>query len=262
MKKIWEKISKILFLNIMIYLNKILPLIFSPLFIVIFLIILGIIFKSRKINLIVIIILIFCSLPIISNKLTAYLESEYTLQETSGVNSADAIVVLGGMLRTIKTKDGLKYEFNDNVDRILSGIDLFKNNKAPLLILTRGKLPWSIGKPEGEYLKDVAIKFGVPKKNILLTENVQNTDQEAKSVKKLLNKNNIKIILVTSAFHMPRAKIVFETTGIKTIPFPVDFRNQVSRISFIDFIPSANSFKETSNFVREMIGRIYYNLKY
>ena len=48
----------------------------------------------------------------------------------------------------------LDYEFNDSIDRILSGIDLFKENKAPLLILTNGKLPWSIGIPEGEYLKN------------------------------------------------------------------------------------------------------------
>jgi uncharacterized SAM-binding protein YcdF (DUF218 family) len=246
----------------MIYLNKILPLIFSPLFLIISIIILGIIFKSKKINLIGIIVLIFCSFPIISNKLTAFLENDYKLQEISSIDSADAIVVLSGMIKAIKTENGLKYEFNDNVDRILSGIDLFKNDKAPLLILTRGKVPWSAGKPEGEYLQDIAIKFGIPKKNILLTENVQNTDQEAKSVKKLLIKKNTKIILVTSAYHMSRAKKVFEATGIKIIPFPVDFRNHTHRISFIDFIPSADSFNETSNFVRELIGRIYYNLKY
>ena len=50
-------------------------------------------------------------------------------------------------------------------------------------------------------------------KSILLTDNIQNTDQEAKSVKKLLNQNN-KIILVTSAFHMPRAKKIFKAVDI------------------------------------------------
>ena len=53
----------------MIYLHKILPLIASPLFLIIFLIILGTIIKSKKITLFGIVILIFCSLPIISNKL-------------------------------------------------------------------------------------------------------------------------------------------------------------------------------------------------
>ena len=246
----------------MIYLHKILPLIASPLFLIFFLIILGTIIKSKKITLFGVVILIFCSLPIISNKLIHYLEKDYTLQDASAINNADAIVVLSGMLKTIKVDDKLKYEFGDGVDRILSGIDLFKNNKASLLILTKGQLPWSLGIPEGEYLKEFAVKFGVPKKSILLTDNVQNTDQEAKSVKKLLNSNDVKVILVTSAFHMPRAKKVFEASNIKVIPFAVDFINSHQKLTFMSFIPSAGALSGTSLFVREMIGRLYYNLKY
>ena len=246
----------------MIYLNKILPLIVSPLFLIIFLVILGIIFKSKKISFLGVGILIFCSLPIISTKLISYLEKDHVPQNISNVDKADAIVVLSGMLKIIKVDDELKYEFRDEVDRILSGIDLFKNNKAPLLILTKGKYPWVVGVPEGEYLKDFAIKFGVPKESILLTEIVQDTAQEAKSVKKLLNSNEAKIILVTSAFHMPRAKKVFEAFNINVIPFAVDYISSGQKINFIHFIPSAGSLSTTSFGVRELIGRLYYSLKY
>ena len=135
----------------MIYLHKVLPLIASPLFLVFFLIILGIIFESKKICLFGLLILFFCSLPVISHKLTFYLEKDHNPpQNIYDVKKADAIVVLGGMVNTLKTKDDLRYEFGNAVDRILSGITLFKNNKAPLLILTNGKLPWSLGVPEGE----------------------------------------------------------------------------------------------------------------
>ena len=95
-------------------------------------------------------------------------------------------------------------------------------------------------------LRDVAIDLGVPKKDILLTENVENTDQEAKAIKKLLLLDNPKIILVTSAFHMPRAQLVFEAAGINVIPFPVDFIIGAQKITFMNFIPSANSFAATS----------------
>ena len=246
----------------MIYLHKVLPLIVSPLFLIIFLIILGIIFKSKKISFLGVVILIFCSLPISSKKLISYLEKDYLPQDISTIDMADAIVVLGGMVKIIKVDDKLKYEFSGGVDRILSGIDLFKDNKAPLLILTKGKLPWSIGLSEGEYLKDFAIKFGVPKESILLTENVQNTDQEAIAVKRLLNTNEIKVILVTSAFHMPRAKKIFVASGIKVIPFAVDYISSEQKITFMHFIPSAGSLGATSFAVRELIGRLYYNLKY
>ncbi len=246
----------------MIYLHKILPLIFSPLMLIIVLIIFGLIINSKKISLLGVFILIICSLPIISNKLVTNLESDYQLKKYSDIEPADAIVVLSGMIKAINSKNGYNYEFGEASDRIFAGIDLFKEKKASKLILTRGKLPWSVGIPEGEYLKDFVIKNGISENHILLTENVENTDQEAKAVKKLFSMVNPKIILVTSAYHMPRAQIVFESAGINTIPFAVDFQKSAQKLTFMSFLPSANSLSKTSFFVREMIGRLFYKLKY
>ena len=246
----------------MIYLNKILPLIFSPLIMIIVLIIFGLVTNSKKISLIGVFILIICSLPVVSDRLVAYLESDYQLSKPSNIEPADSIVVLSGMIRTINSKDGLDYEFGEASDRIFAGINLFKVKKAPKLILTRGKLPWSVGIPEGEYLKEIAINNGISENNILLTENVENTDQEAKAIKKLLSEDKQKVLLVTSAFHMPRAQKVFEAAGINVITFPVDFQNVFLKLTLMSFIPSAKSLFDTSFFVREMIGRTYYNLKY
>ena len=246
----------------MIYLHKILPLIFSPLMLIIVLIIFGVIINSKKISIIGIFILIVCSLPVVSNKLVAYLESDYQLSKPSNIERADSIVILSGMIRTINSKDGLDYEFGEASDRIFAGINLFKEKKAPKLILTRGKLPWSVGIPEGEYLREIAINNGISESNILLTENVENTEQEAKAIKKLLSDDKSKVLLVTSAFHMPRAQKVFEAAGINVVPFPVDFQKGLSKITFMSFMPSANALSGTSFFAREMMGRIYYNLKY
>ena len=246
----------------MIYLHKILPLIISPLFAVIIIILWGLIVRSKRISITGMVLLIICSLPVFSGKLVAYLEKDYKLGSTETLQTADAIVVLSGMVRTIQSKNGIAYEWGEASDRIFAGIDLFKKKKAPYLILTRGKLPWSVGKPEGEHLKDVAISFGISKQNILLTTNVENTDQEAKAVKKLLTNDKPIILLVTSAFHMPRAQKVFEAAGIRVLPFPVDFQSGAGKVSFMSFIPSAGALSQTSFFVREMIGRTYYSLKY
>ena len=246
----------------MIYLHKILPLIASPIFLVMVLITWGIVFRSRIASVLAVSILIICSLPIFSNKLITSLENEYILSDASSAKTADAIVVLSGMVRTINGKNGLFYEWGEASDRIFAGIELIKKNKDPIMILTGGKLPWSVGKPEGEHLRDVAIKYGVPNKNILLTENVENTDQEAKAVGKLLNKTSPKIILVTSAFHMPRAQKVFEAVGINIEPFAVDFLSEADKYTIMNFIPSAGALNQTSFFIRELIGRLYYNLKY
>ena len=246
----------------MIYLHKVLPLLASPLFLVIILVLCGLLFRSRRAGLAAVGILIVCSLPVFSNKLISYLERDYSLVPPASAKTADAIVVLSGMVRTIEGANGLEYEWGEASDRIFAGIDLIKENKAPALVLTGGKLPWSVGKPEGEYLRDIAEKLGVSSDVILLTENVQNTDQEAKAVAKLLNKEVPNIILVTSAFHMPRAQKVFESAGIVVSPFPVDFLSGADNTKIMDFMPNAEAFRDTSFFVREIIGRLYYYLKY
>jgi uncharacterized SAM-binding protein YcdF (DUF218 family) len=246
----------------MIYLHKLLPLFASPLFLIILIFIWGTISKQKWINFSGVCILVLCSLPIVSGKLISYLEKDYTLKPPNMVNRADAIVVLSGMIRAIKGTNGLVYEFSEASDRIFAGIELINEQKAPLLILTGGKLPWSVGITEGEYLKKIAIKNGVSNKFIRITKNVQNTDQEAKAVAKLLNKIEPNVILVTSAFHMPRAQKVFEAAGLSVSPFPVDFLIGANKLTFMDFIPNAAAFNNTSFFIREIIGRLYYHVKY
>jgi len=245
-----------------IYAHKIIPLLVSPLFITIILLFFGAMFKKNRAIYAGVSILIICSLPIFSNKLILYLERGYIRSSESSIGKADGIVVLSGMVRTIKGDSGLVYEWNEASDRIFSGINLMNKGKAPLLILTGGKLPWSIGKPEGEHLNEIAILQGISADKIQVTEDVQNTDQEAKAIAKLLNQIDPKIILVTSAFHMPRAQKVFEAAGFTVSPFPVDFLTSADRMSLIDLIPSAEAFKKTSFVIRELIGRLYYELKY
>ena len=246
----------------MIYLHKILPLIASPLFICSVLVMVGAAFKSRRLIFFGVTALLLCSLPLFSNRLVYLLEKDYRLLDISTVQEADAIVVLSGMVRTLDGQSGLTYEWTEAADRIFAGIKLKQANKAPYLVLTGGKLPWSLGQPEGEFLREIAVLNGVSEKQILITENVENTDQEAKAAIKLLDNKEPNIILVTSAFHMPRAKKVFEAAGLKVMPFAVDFRVGKDKLTPIDFIPSADALRDTSFFVRELIGRAYYLIKY
>ena len=99
------------------------------------------------------------------------------------------------------------------------------------------------------------------------TKPVFNTIQEAREVNNLLNQEKIltqkkKIILVTSAFHMKRAKKLFEREGIIVQPYPVDFKRSKNFINSlknpITWIPNANNFKESSRAIREIIGVIIY----
>lgn len=122
-------------------------------------------------------------------------------------------------------------------------------------------MPWNSGIPEGEFLAVFVKSQGVVENQIILTENVQNTNDEAKAVSKLLPQNS-KIILVTSAFHMPRAMTVFENQNLIVIPFAVDFRFSKNKLDFLDFLPQAKAFTDSSFYFRELIGRTFYHLRY
>ena len=245
----------------MIYLNKLLPIFASPLGLISFLIILGI-FTKRMLYIVTALLLLWVtSIPIVSNSLLGLLEQNYQVQTLDNVEDHDTVVVLSGMVRTIQNNGELYYEFGEAVDRILAGISLIKDGKADRMILTRGQLPWSLGVPEGEFLSNFAKMNGVEADKITLTRVVQNTDDEAKAIAELITSNE-KLILVTSAFHMPRAIKVFANQNIVVTEFPVDFLSGASKLDILDFLPDASAFKVSSLFIREMIGRAYYSLKY
>ena len=121
-------------------------------------------------------------------------------------------------------------------DRFLAGIDLYKANKSNRLIFTGGINPLASDlPPEGDIYINEAISMGIPEEDLFTTYPVNNTLQEAKAIKKLLNDEialiQKEIILVTSAFHMKRAKKVFEREGISVQPYPVDFKSDKSFLS-------------------------------
>ena len=226
----------------MIYINKILPIIVSPLGLIIILLFFGVFRKRMLPSMIALILLIILSLPIVSRQLIKFLEQGYTLISPNNVDTADTVIVLSGMIRTIKQNNGIYYEFSDAVDRVFAGIELLKLNKAQKIILTRGKLPWSLGMPEGEFLAQFVKSQGVSKNQIILTEAVQNTNDEAIAVSKILPENS-KIILVTSAFHMPRAETVFENQNLKVIPYAVDFRSVEKKNRCFRFFTASECFQ-------------------
>ena len=211
------------------------------------------------------VLLVVFSNGVLANSLLRFLEYPWKRLDYSVVNSSDGIVVLSSG-RNIPPGNSKIIEWGDP-DRFLAGIDLYKANKSNRLIFTGGINPlYPSLPPEGNIYIQEAISMGIPKKDLFTTYSVTNTLQEAKAVKKILN-NEIsstpkEVILVTSAFHMNRAKKVFEREGIVVSPYPVDFHSSKSLSSSLknplNWIPSASSLSTNSFALREIIGRIIY----
>lgn len=246
----------------MIYLHKLLPILASPLMILFYIMVLSIFTKSKRETIFATVFLLVISNPFIGNLAIKYLEKQYPPIVLADVPIVDAVVVLGGIVKTIQgPNNSLKYEFGEAVDRINAGIELIHLGKAKTLILTRGRLPWSLGVPEGEFLKEVSIKRGINPSAIQLTKEVQNTDQEAAAISKIISEEQ-KIALVTSAFHMPRAMKVFEHNNLQVIPVPVDHILGTQKFQITELLPNVGAIQKISLLSRELIGRIYYYFKY
>ena len=57
-----------------------------------------------------------------------------------------------------------------------------------------------------------------------MADRVTNTAHEAEAIRRLLPQDQPRVLLVTSAFHMRRAEVLFERQGRTVLPYPVDFQ--------------------------------------
>jgi uncharacterized SAM-binding protein YcdF (DUF218 family) len=136
---------------------------------VIIVILIGLIQHKKKLIYIAIGVLYTLSTPIFSNNFFKLVEGSEYRKPISAMDSADAIVVLSGMLEINEVGDSSYIEWGDP-DRFFGGIALFKADKAQKLAFTGGKMPWDKAKKtEGEVLKEYANSNGIASEKIFVT---------------------------------------------------------------------------------------------
>jgi uncharacterized SAM-binding protein YcdF (DUF218 family) len=121
----------------MIYTHKILPVFVLPIMLFIIVIVIGLIKNMKKLIYIAIGVLYIISTPIFSNNFFKLVEGNEYRKPIRTIDSADAIVVLSGMLGINEVGDSTYVEWGDP-DRFFGGIALFKAGKAQKLIFTGG----------------------------------------------------------------------------------------------------------------------------
>jgi uncharacterized SAM-binding protein YcdF (DUF218 family) len=245
----------------MIYWHKILPMLVLPVGIVLVLLLVAAFTKKRGVSLLAAFVLLFFSLPLTSSFLIRAAEDFAVRLRIGEIQPADAIVVLSGMLMSAPSAGGTVTEWMDP-DRFFAGVELFKAEKAAVLVFTGGKMPWlPDSPPEGQIFKQLAVQLGVPVDRIIVTTDVQNTEEEAREVRARVGDGKT-VILVTSAYHMPRARQLFVASGVNVIPFPVDFKVEAGgTFTILDVLPSAVSLWKSETAIRELFGRAFYTVK-
>jgi uncharacterized SAM-binding protein YcdF (DUF218 family) len=246
----------------MIYIHKVLPIFLSPIFVVLALAVFGVITRRRIWVIAAVGLLYMASMPLVAERLFSRVEQGAERLLPSEVPAADAIVALSAGMGWVKTKNGFVAEW-PTPSRFLGGVELFVAGRAPILVFTGGKLPWQQGdETEGEVLRRYAERMQIPARQILVTERAENTEQEAQGARKLFAGDQKKIILVTSAFHMKRARQIFERQGFEVIPYPVNIRVAAEHLTVLSFLPDPRALNATHTALHELLGRLYYQLKH
>lgn len=197
-------------------------------------------------------LLLLQSLPIVAGHLIAPLEARAGGAFVSA-QGAQAIVVLGSGLR----RDALEYG-GDTVNerslvRLRYGATLARRLQLPVLIT--GGVPHAASRAEAEVMAALAEEeFGAP---VRWKENKSgDTADNASMSARILKPAGVRrVVLVTQAFHMPRARKLFEAAGLEVIPAPTDFKGpDDGPLAVFDFLPQPRALQTSYYALHEWLG--------
>jgi uncharacterized SAM-binding protein YcdF (DUF218 family) len=186
---------------------------------------------------------------------------------------ADAVVVLGGGL-VAALPPRRRVEVNGAGDRLLTGVDLMRQDLAPWLLVSGGRVTFSAEDPapsEARSAAELAGSLGVAPERILLSEQARNTAEEARALDRMARIRGWgSVLLVTSALHMPRALASFRRqSGLQVVPVACDYllpaRDQLGTPTagsvLLSLWPDAGSLLLSSLAIKEHLGLLVYRLK-
>lgn len=258
-----------------LYLSKLLPLFIYPLGLSSMLLVVGLttVWKRPRIAAICMALalgtLLISSNAFVANYLVRSLESQHI--PVGELPTADAIVVLGGATRT-PSPPRPSVDLSEAGDRVIYAAQLYRQKKAPIIVLSGGRVEWSgSGNAEAEDMATILTSIGIPRSALILEPNSLNTYENAKFVKPILERENLKkVLLITSATHMPRSLLIFQRQGMDVIPAPTDFLVSDSELTeitatpkaaILGLLPDAKYIHMFTNAMKEYIGMVIYRLR-
>lgn len=207
--------------------------------------------------------LLLLSIPAFVNIMARFWETIPRLQTEQILEvRPQAIVILGGGMKRTQANFSCGAELShDSLVRVLNGARLARDTGLPLLV-AGGRVLNHCAVSEAELMADILEQdFGL---SVTWREDQSlNTAENARYCGQLLRRIHInRIILVTQAFHMPRALEQFNRTGFTVLAAPVDFFSGEQEFSVRQFVPSLGALTHSVLLIHEWIGCYWYRYRY
>lgn len=204
----------------------------------------------------------------VANTLMQSLERRYTLPNP--LPTADMIVVLAGG-KCPQFRSNHPVDPGEGGDRLAYGDYLFRMGKAPAILCTGGTGAGDVsGRAAAEEMKAFYQMRGIPDDAIIVEDKARNTREHPMYCVPILRERKVKrILLVTSASHMPRSVAVFHRFDpeLEIIPAPTDFQSaEINKQTVIWtvirlLVPKSDSLDLTTTALHEYVGIAYYTVR-
>ena len=234
-----------------------------PLSIIILLLLATIFLKKQKYKrmtlIVAVFVLILFSNEFIANEaMTAWEISPTPIEKLADY---DIGIVLTGITNTLKKPNDRVY-FTHHADRITHALQLYKLGKIKKIMISggSGRLQY-YSNSEAENLKYFLMLAGVHESDIIIEKKSNNTHENAQFSAKILKEDypNKKYLLITSAFHMRRARACFAKEGLDVAVYSAGFYTENRQFSpDILFVPNIKAFDHWTVLVKEWLGYLMY----
>lgn len=186
------------------------------------------------------------------------LEERY--KRPTALQKVDGIVVLGGGMEGAINRARGGYELNNGGDRLVETAALAHRHPDAKVVISGGSGELILqGESDADSAPRLLIALGVDPTRLILENRSRDTYENAIFTRQMIQpKQGETWLLVTSAFHMPRAKALFDKAGFPATPWPADYRTS-GREGIGLFVDNAtDSLQATTVAVREWIGLFAY----
>lgn len=208
-------------------------------------------------------LLMFLAMPVTSYVFMSLLEGWHPQTGDTG-GPFDAVVVLGGGLRESGTLRPAVELSDETRLRTLCGVQLYQQGAAPRVLMTGGDARvFGSGTKEAIAMQQWAIRLGTPPAALVIEDRSRTTYENAVETRRLLGTGK-RILLVTSAYHIPRAVAVFAGQGFEVSPFPCGFharhrlKDLWGDLTVFDFLPTGRALARMTDAIDELAGIAVY----
>ncbi len=202
-------------------------------------------------------LLYFTSTPFVAHKLLDPLQYQFDVLKEVPEGTQAIVVLSGGRIPIAREYGNIDIVNAPALERLRYASRLAKVHQLPIVVVG-GSVNDERQSEAALMKKALETDFGV--QTLLLEEKSKTTFENAMFAKKLLNDKSFeKFLLVTHAYHMPRAMWSFEDVGLSPIPAPtVFYKHSASVPEIYQYIPNSGALKQSRNALHEYIGQFWY----